>query len=50
MGGNSQTMKNSEGKVWQTMSDMVTCFEPINGRKGGMAYLEANYNLVKHPT
>jgi Stress up-regulated Nod 19 len=48
-GGNGQTMSNSEGKVWKTISDMVTCFEPYKVQKGDRAYLEANYDLTQHP-
>ena len=46
--GNTKSEITSGG-MNSMISDMVTCYQPLNVRSGDKLYLEANYDLDKHP-
>jgi len=49
-GGETGTWKGGEGgKGWATMSGISDCSGPIKIAKGDKLYLQADYDLVKHP-
>lgn len=48
-GGQAGTRTGANGEVWETMSGVVECTEPIQVKKGDRVYLQSNYDLVKHP-
>jgi hypothetical protein len=48
-GGPGHVGKTSDGKTWETISDMVTCPEGVVVRKGDKISLNANYDLDAHP-
>jgi hypothetical protein len=37
------------GEVWETLSGMSACAEPVKVSKGDVLTLQSNYDLVKHP-
>lgn len=48
-GSDGQSMKPEDGKVWETVSQMVECYEPIQVKKGDLVTVDANYDLDTHP-
>jgi hypothetical protein len=48
-GGEKGTLKTTDNKVWQTISSMLECTEPIKVSKGDNITVQANYDLEKHP-
>ncbi|KAF2670171.1 hypothetical protein BT63DRAFT_424121 [Microthyrium microscopicum] len=49
-GGPTGTRKSADGKVWETMSGVKECVDPVQVKKGDSVRLEAFYDLIKHPT
>jgi hypothetical protein len=37
------------GQVWETLSGMSACVEPVKVSKGDVLTLQSNYDLVQHP-
>jgi hypothetical protein len=48
-GGQKGTLKTNSSQVWQTISSISECTEPIKVSVGDNVTLQANYDLVKHP-
>jgi hypothetical protein len=47
--GGEMASAPTETKVWETLSSMSECHEPIKISKGDVLTLESNYDLEKHP-
>jgi hypothetical protein len=43
------TLKTTDSRVWETISSISECTEPIKVSKGDNVTLQANYDLEKHP-
>ena len=48
-GGSTGTRKSENGDIWETMSGVVECNDPVEVKKGDKIYLQSNYDLEKHP-
>jgi hypothetical protein len=48
-GGEKGTLKTTNSKVWETISSISECTEPIKVSKGDNITIQANYDLQKHP-
>ncbi|TID18936.1 putative amidase [Venturia nashicola] len=49
-GGEGATAKTEDGKVWETISNTLTCTEPVKVSKGDKLFMEAHYDLDLHPS
>jgi Stress up-regulated Nod 19 len=48
-GTNGQTMQSEDGKSWEALSEMSQCTGPWKVNMGDQVFIEANYDLDKHP-
>ena len=48
-GGPGSVRTTKDGRKWETISSMDSCYEPISVRKGDKIEIEASYDLEKHP-
>ncbi|KAF2435989.1 hypothetical protein EJ08DRAFT_645019 [Tothia fuscella] len=49
-GGEGHVTKTPEGRVWETIRETSTCYDPIKVKKGDKIYMQANYDLDLHPS
>jgi hypothetical protein len=47
--GNGAIMKGDDGKAFDALNGMVECTDPVAVKKGDQIYLEASFDLDKHP-
>jgi hypothetical protein len=48
-GGPGSVRTTKDGRKWETISSVASCFEPIQVKKGDKVEIEAVYDIEKHP-